>query len=250
MRNTLLAIVLILMSFQLSAQPDNWYFSITMGGCWPVRSFATTDPAVTDAGFAKNGFALNLDATYPLSNHWGLKGMVSLNTNPVDRNGMGTMMEDRMKKQIAFTETQRDYLSLTVNSWLTNSMLFGPVFTLNFDRFAWDFMAIAGMNVTYLPNQQLLLKDPTKNWEYLQHNTNNINLSMAYLAGTAVRINVSQKLQLKVGVDYQMSQSKNNWEEIRSTKNGSSVINEQLNNGNTIVAKDVIMGTIGFVYYL
>lgn len=250
MKNTLLAIVFILMSFQLSAQPDNWYFSLTMGGCWPVRSFAKIDPAVNDAGFAKNGFALNLDATYPLSNHWGLKGMVSLNTNPVNRNGMGTMMEDRMKKQITFTETQRDYLSLTVNSWLTNSMLFGPVFTINFDNFAWDFQAMVGMNVSYLPNQQLLLKDPTKTWEYLQHNTNNINLSMAYLAGTSLRFKVLEKLQLKVGADYQHSQSKNIWEEIKSTKNGNSVINEQLNSGKTIVAKDVLIGTIGFVYYL
>lgn len=250
MRNTLLAIVLLLLPLLSSAQPDNWYFSLTMGGCWPVNSFAVTDPSVNNAGFAKNGFALNLDATYPLSNHWGLKGMVSLNTNPVDRNGMGTMMENRMKQQVPFSETQRDYLTLTVNSWMTNSIIFGPVFTINFDRFAWDFQAMAGMNVTYLPDQQLLLQDPTKNWEYLQHNTNNINLSMAYLAGTAFRFKVSEKVQLKLGVDYQRSQSTNNWEEIKSTKNNSTVIYEQLNSGSTMVTKEVVMGTIGFVYYL
>jgi hypothetical protein len=250
MRNALLAIVLLLLSFRLSAQPDNWYFSLTMGGCRPVKSFATTDPAVTTAGFAHNGFSLNLDATYPLSNHWGLKGMVSLNTNPVDRNGMGTMMENRMKQQVPFTEAQRDYLTLSVNSWMTNSIIFGPVFTINFNRFAWDFMVMAGMNATYLPDQKLLFNDPSNKWEYLQQNTNNTNLSMDYLAGTALRIKVSEKFQLKLAFDYHVSQSETKWEELKMTKNNSSVVTEELNSGSTVVPKAVVMGTIGFVYYL
>ena len=112
MRNLLLVCALMLLSIPLSAQPDNWYFSISMGGCLPVGSFADTNPAKTGAGFAVKGFALNLDATYPLSNHWGLKGMVMLNNNPVDRNGMGTMMESRMKKLVPFTEAERDNLTL------------------------------------------------------------------------------------------------------------------------------------------
>jgi hypothetical protein len=250
MRNTLLAVVLLLMSFSLSAQPDNWYFSISMGGCWPIKSFGNNDPVASDAGYARNGFALNLDAVYPLSNHWGVKGMVSLNTNPVDREGMGTMMENRMKQQVPFTETERDNLTLTVNSWMTNSIIFGPVYTINFDRIAWDFQAMAGMNVTYLPNQQLLLTKPLLNWEYLQHNLNNINLSMDYLAGTALRIKVSEKVQLKLAVDYQWSRSTTKWEEVKSIKNGSNIITEQLNSGSTVVPKEVVMGTIGFVYYL
>ncbi|MEI6275826.1 MAG: hypothetical protein WCP08_07540 [Prolixibacteraceae bacterium] len=250
MRNTLLAFVLMLLSFQLSAQPDNWYFSMTMGGCLPVKSFASADPAIATGGFARNGFALNLDATYPVSNHWGLKAMVSLNTNPADRNGMGTMMENRMKKLVPFTEAQRDNLTLTVNSWMTNSVVFGPVFTINFDRIAWDFQALAGMNVTYLPNQHLLFKDPSNTWEYLQHNSNSINLSMDYLVGTALRIKVSEKVQLKIALDYQRSQSTTKWEEDKTTKNGSTIITDHLNSGSTIVPKEVLMGTIGFVYYL
>jgi hypothetical protein len=250
MRNALIAFVLLLCSFNLSAQPDNWYFSISMGGCWPLKSFGNTDPAVPNAGFALNGFSLNLDAVYPLTNHWGVKGMVSLNTNPVDRNGMGTMMENRMKQQVPFTEADRENLTLNVNSWMTNSVIFGPVFTINFDRIAWDFQAMMGMNVTYLPNQQLLLTNPAGNWEYLQHNTNSINLSLDYLTGTALRIKVTEKIQLKLAVDYQRSQSTTKWEEIKSTKNNNVIITDQLNSGSTVVPKEVVMGTLGFVYYL
>lgn len=250
MRKLLFVLVLLFLSAHLSAQPDNWYFSITMGGCWPVGSFAKTNPANTDAGFAVRGFALNLDATYPVSSHWGLKGMVMLNSNPVDRNGMGTMMENRMKKQVTFTETERDYLTLTTDSWMSNSMVFGPVFTLNFDRVAWDFQAMAGLNVAYLPNQKLLFKDPSLNWEYLQRNTNSINVSMDFLAGTALRVEVTEKVQLKLALDYQRSRSKNSYEELKTTKVNNLITTTHLSSGSTIVPKEVVVGSVGFVYYL
>ncbi|MCK9640965.1 MAG: hypothetical protein M0R39_13750 [Prolixibacteraceae bacterium] len=250
MRNLLIVCAFMLLSITLSAQPDNWYFSISMGGCLPSGAFAATNPANAGAGFALNGFALNLDATYPLSNHWGLKGMVMLNNNAVDRNGIGTMMEDRMKKRVPFTEAERDNLTLTVNSWMSNSLVFGPVYSLNFDRFAWDFQAMAGMNVTYLPNQKLLYKPSTGNWEYLQHNTNNIHVSLDLLAGSAIRFKVTDKLQLKASLDFQRSKSKNNFEELKTTKTNESSSVEKLNNGSTEVTKQVLIGSIGFVYYL
>lgn len=250
MRNLLFVCALMLLSIPLSAQPDNWYFSISMGGCLPLGSFADTNPAKAEAGYALRGFALNLDATYPLSSHWGLKGMVMLNNNPVDRNGMGTMMESRMKKLVPFTEAERDNLTLTVNSWMSNSLVFGPVFSLNFDRFAWDFQAMAGMNVTYLPNQKLLYKPSSGSWEYLQHNTNNIHVSLDLLAGSAVRFKATEKLQLKVAVDYQHSKSKNSFEELKTTKTNGSTSVESLNSGTTEVPKQVVIGSVGFVYYL
>ena len=250
MRNLLFSVVLLLLSVNLSAQPDNWYFSLGMGGCWPVGMFANTNPANTDAGFALNGFALNLDATYPVSNHWGLKGMVMLNNNPVDRNGMGTMMETRMRKQVPFTEAERENLSLSVNSWMSNSLVFGPVFSLNFDRLSWDFQAMTGMNVTYLPNQKLLFKNLVANWEYLQRNTNNVHVSLDVLAGTAVRFKVTDKVQLKIAVDYQRANTKTSFEELKSTKNGTTITIDHLNSGTTYVVKEAVIGTAGFVYYL
>lgn len=250
MRNILLSIVLLLLSMPLAAQPDNWYFSLTMGGCWPSGSFGITNPDNTEAGFALNGFGLSLDATYPVGRHWGLKGMVMLNSNPVDRNGMGTMMENRMKEQVPFSETERDYLTLTVNSWMSNSIIFGPVYSIYFKRVAWDFQAMTGMNVTYLPDQQLLFANSSNNWAYLQRNTNSVNLSMDFLAGTALRMNVTEKVQLKVSLDYQFSGSTTNFEELKSTKVNNVVTTEVLNTGSVRVQKGTVIGAVGFVYYL
>jgi hypothetical protein len=250
MRNILFTIAFLFLSFRLSAQADNWYFSINMGGCFPVGSFAITNPSNADAGFALKGFALNLDATYPFSDNWGLKGMVMLNSNSIDRNGMGTMMESRMKKKVPFNETERDNLTLTVNPWMSNSLVFGPVFSLNFDRFALDFQAMAGMNVTYLPSQNLLLSNPSNSWEYRQRNTNVINVSLDLLAGTAIRMKVTEKVQLKVALDYQHSKAKNSYEETKTTRTNSVITIEHLSSGSNIVPKEVVIGTVGFVYYL
>jgi len=250
MRYLLSVLVLTLASFSLSAQPDNWYFSITMGGCWPTGAFSNLNPAGSGAGFATRGFALNLDATYPLGDHWGLKGMVVLNNNPLDRNGIGTMMEDRMKKLVPFTEAERDNLSLSVNSWMSNSLIFGPVYSLNFDNFSLDFQAMTGMHVTYLPNQKLLYKYSSGTWEYLQHNTNSTNVSLDLLVGTALRFKVTDKVQLKIAVDYQWAGSTTKYEEVKSTKIGTTITNNVLNSGHTYVPNEVVTGTIGFVYYL
>jgi hypothetical protein len=250
MRNFLLSLVFILFSFPLAAQPDNWYFSLTMGGCWPSGSFGITNPEKEDAGFAKNGFGLSIDATYPLGRHWGLKGSVMLNSNPVDRNGMGTMMENRMKEQVPFNETEREYLTLSVNSWMSNSIIAGPVYSIYFKRVAWDFQAMAGMNVTYLPDQELLFANSANNWSYLQRNTNNVNVTMDFLAGTAWRINMTEKVQLKLSLDYQISGSTTKYEELKSTKENNVVTTEVLNSGSVWVQKGTVIGAVGFVYYL
>lgn len=250
MKNILPAILFLFLSFQVLAQPDNWYFSINMGGCWPAGSFANANPANADAGFAQRGFTLNLDATYPFSENWGIKGMVMLNSNPINRNGMGTMMETRMKKQVPFAETERDNLLLTVNPWLSNSVVVGPVFTVNFDKFSWDIVAMTGLNITYLPNQNLLFSPPDKNWQYLQRNTNTVSLSLDLLVGTAVRVKITDKVQLKLATDYQHSRATNKYEELKSTKANNIITIENLGSGSDLVRKQVVIGTVGFVYYL
>ena len=250
LKNILLSIALVLIAIPASAQPDNWYFSLTMGGCWPSGIFGITNPENEEAGFALSGFGLSLDATYPLGRHWGMKGMVMLNSNPVDRNGMGTMMENRMKKQVPFSETERDYLTLSVNSWMSNSIIAGPVYSVYFKRIAWDFQAMTGMNVTYLPDQQLLFANTANKWTYLQRNTNSVNVSMNFLAGTAWRINMTEKVQLKLSLDYQISGSTTKFEEIKSTKENNTVTTEVLNTGSVRTRKGTVIGAIGFVYYL
>ena len=250
MRHLWYSIVLLFLTLSVSAQPESWYLSLSMGGCLPIGSFANANPSSAENGFATRGFALNLDATYPLDHHWGIKGMVMLNSNPVDRNGMGTMMENRMKKQVPFTEAERPNLIFSVNSWMSNSIIFGPVYSINFDKFAWDFQLMGGMHVAYLPNQNLIFSNPANNWEYQQRNTNPVHISLDLLAGTAVRFPINDKVQLKVAVDYQTSRVKNSYEELRMNYQGTTYTLDHLGSGSSTVPCDVVIGTVGFVFYL
>ncbi len=243
--------VFIVLSISVYSQSVDWYFSFSMGGSRPVGTFLKTDIDNSESGYAKNGFALMLDAVYPLSNHWGLKGMALMSTNPVDRNWLGTKLETRMQTFYpVIEEADRQYLSLRANSWMWNALLAGPVYTINFDRIYWDFQVLVGMNVAYLPQQKLLYEKPANNWFYLDRNTSTINVSYGLLAGTAIRFPVTDRINLRVGIDYYCSKARVQYEQIRVTKEVSSDTTEKLGNGSADIPIEMISATVGFVYYL
>ena len=240
----------IVLSISAYSQSDNWYFSFSMGGSFPIGTFAKTDLNNPESGFARNGFALVLDATYPLNNHWGLKGMTLMSTNPVDRNWLGTKLEKRMEPFVTVAEVDRPDLSLRANSWMRNTLLAGPVYTINFNRVYWDLQLLGGMNVTYLPQQKLIYDKPANNWYYLDKNTSSINVSYGLLAGTAFRFPVTDRVNLKVGVDYFRSRAQIKYEQTKVTRSGTNETIQKLGSGSSTVPIEMLSGTIGFVYYL
>ena len=251
MKKIIVLVVFSVLSVSLYAQSDNWYFSFSMGGSWPLGTFIKTDIGNQESGYAKNGFTLILDATYPVSDHWGLKGMALMNTNPVDRDGMGTKLETRMNAiPITVAEADREFLSMRVNSWMWNALLAGPVYTISFDRIYWDFQLLGGLNVAYLPQQKMLYEKPANNWFYLDRNTSTTSVSYGLLAGTAFRFPVTDRFNLRVGVDYYRSKANVPYEQIRVSKQGETVNTENLGKGTAANPIEMISATIGFVYYL
>ena len=250
MKKTTVFFAFFVLSLSAYCQSDNWYFSFSMGGSIPVGTYQQSDITNPESGYSKNGFSLILDATYPVNEHWGLKGAAMMNTNPVDRSWMGTKLETRMNQLFTVADADREFLSLRVNSWMWNALLAGPVYTLNFDRIYWDFQLLAGMNVAYLPQQKLLFEKPANNWFYLDRNTKTTNVSYGILAGTALRFPVTDRFNLKVRVDYYHSRASVGFEQIRVSKQGETVLTEKLGYGSATVPIEMISGTIGFVYYL
>jgi hypothetical protein len=251
MKKTTVLFLFIALSVSAYSQSNNWYFSFSMGGSWPLSTFSKTDIDNNESGFAQKGFALLLDGTYPLNNHWGLKGMALMSTNPVDREGLGSKLEKRMNSvPITVDASNREYLSLKANSWMWNSLLAGPVYTINIKRRYWDFQVLGGMNVAYLPQQKLLYDNPANDGSYLDSNTSSTSVSYGLLAGTDLRFPVTDRINLKVGVNYYMSRAKVAYEQTRVTQQGTSVVNEKLGNGSNTIPIEMLSGTIGLVYYL
>jgi hypothetical protein len=250
MKKTTVFLACIVCSISGYAQINNWYFSFSMGGSWPMGTFSNTAVNDQKSGYSKNGFTLILDATYPLNEHWGLKAMTLLNSNPIDENGLGTKLEKRMNTYFTVSDAEREFLSLSVNSWMWNALLAGPEYSISFNRFFWDFHLLGGMNVTYLPQQKLRYENPGNNWYYLDSNTTTTDVSHGILTGTAFRFPVSDRINLKVGVDYYWSRARIKYHQIKVTKQGETFLTEQLGSGSDIIPLKMISGTIGFVYYL
>lgn len=234
----------------LFGQTENWFFSLNLGGSLPIGSFARNTPSDPNAGFAGRGFTLSLDANYPIGENLSFKGMALLNNNPVNKYWELTQLVNRMTQYFPISTQDRQYLSMDVNPWVNNGLLFGPNYTISFDKVFWDFQALGGLNVSYLPQQKLLYQNPANNWLYIHNSLNTVNVSYGLMAGTAVRFPVSDKIYLRIGVDYYNSQAKIKYEEIRVTKGTSTTIIDHLAAGDYRVPIQNISGTIGFVYYL
>ncbi len=250
MRNIFLIFFFFLITTRLFGQSDQWYFSFNLGGSWPVGEFANKTSTDLKSGYAQKGFSLSLNADYAFNSKFAVKGMAFLNNNPVNRLGVYNQLVDRLKQYFPLTNEDLPYLSMSVNPWVWNGILIGPVYTINFTKLFWDFQVLGGLNITYLPQQKLLYENPANNWLYLHHNLNRINTSYGLLAGTAFRFPVSDKIYLRLGIDYYNSRASVKYEEIKLTKEGSVIQTDQLTKGTAIVPIENISGTLGFVYYL
>lgn len=241
----------IVLSISVYSQSDNWYFSFSMGGSRPMGTFSKSDINNSESGYAKNGFALLLDATFPMNDHWGLKGMTLLSTNPIDRNGLGSKLETRMNGySITVPDADRQYISLDVNSWMWNALLVGPVFTVKLNRIFWDIQLLGGMNVGYLPQQKFSFNKPTNGWYYLDSNTTTTSISLGVIGGSDFRFPVTNRMNLKIGVDYYRSGAMVKYEQTKVTQQGQTTVTQTLGGGETKIPIEMLTGSIGLVYYL
>jgi hypothetical protein len=250
MKTIIVSLLSVFLFSNVSGQSDGWYFSLNLGGSWPIGEFASNTSTDLKSGYAQNGFCLSLDATYPVSEKISLKGMVNLNNNPVDKLAVYNQLVDRMIQYFPIETTDQEFITMTVNPWVWNGILAGPVYTIPIKKIFWDFQVMGGLNVAYLPQQKLIYENPTNNWLYIHQNLNTINVSYGLLAGTAFRFPVSDKIYLRLGVDYYNSRATVKYEEIKVTNEGSTSHTDQLGAGTSVVPIENISATIGFVYYL
>ena len=249
MKKTAVLLVLILFTISVYSQTDNWYFSFSMAGSWPVGSFSQSNPNPVNntSGFAQRGFSLLLDATYPLNAKWGLKGLALFNTNSIDNNKLENMLVNRVPTLPEVPNPS--YFSAAANPWMSNALLVGPVYTLNYGRVYLDFQVLGGINATFLPQQKLQYNNPADQWFYLDKNSNSTAVSWGVLAGTAVRFPISVRLNLKVGVNYYMSSAVLQYQQVQLSELTGPVMSQTLGSGSSTIPIQLITGTIGFVYY-
>ena len=243
--------LLLLFAVSASAQSENWSFSLSMGRAWPAGTFRNNAPDNGKAGHAEKGFNMTLESNYALQDNLALTGMLNFGNNPVNRDGVGTKLENMFNENYTITPQQRDYLTLNTNSWLWGSIMVGPRYSINFNTLSWDFQAVGGVNVNFIPNQQMVYDNPDNSWYYINHATNRNNLAFAWKAGTALRFAISPRTNLKVGVSYFQSSAKVVREEKEEEKGtGPNLPQTIISEASHHYTLSTFNATVGFVYYL
>ena len=250
MRKNILLLFFTVLSFSLRGQESKWFFSLNMGETLPLGAFAEDQSAELNEGFAGNGFSLSLESNYAINYSFGLKGITLLNTNSVNRLPLWTKLVDRMNQHFPIETEDQEFLSMTINPWLNNSIMAGPEYTFTFKNIKLDFYALGGFNVVHLPRATFTYQNPGNNWIYVHHGLNSTDFSYGLMAGTALRIPMSERFDFSISVNYFQSHASGRYEELRITDNGSSFVTEQLLTGSTSVPIKLVSASLGFVYNL
>lgn len=240
----------VILSLNALGQDSRWNFSLSMGKSIALGAFSENPINNLNAGFAQNGFVLSLESNYSLNEKLSLKGSVLLNTNNVNRLPLWTNLNNRMNRLFPVEVKDQEFISLTVNPWVTNSVFIGPDYTFIFNNLKLDFYAIGGLSVIYLPQTKLIYQNPANNWTYISRNTNSIDYNYGFSTGTSLRYPISERFDLRFGLSYFYTKCMESFEEVRITKTESTTVLQQLSSGSSSVPVNIISASVGLVYYL
>jgi hypothetical protein len=250
MINKLLIILFLFLNLELFGQDTPWYFSLNMGKSWPIGAFSQNSTNELNTGFAQTGFSLSLESNYAVNDNFAFKGLVLLNTHSLNRLPLWNVLNQELNRTLASQTINPKFLSLNVNPWESNSLLFGPVYTFLVKNLKWDFYATGGLSLIYLPQPKLIYEDPLNTWIYINRNTTKRSYSYGFNAGSSVRFPISEKFDFRVAFNYFHAKAIQKFEEVKITTTQSSTTIQQLNTGKATVPIDALSATLGLVYYL
>lgn len=246
----LIFLPVIILSLSALGQDSKWYFSLNMGKSIAMGTFAESPLNNLNAGFAQNGFVLSLESNYAVNENFSLKGTVLLNSNNINKLPLWTNLNNKMNRLFPVEVKNQELVSLSVNPWVTNSLLIGPDYTFFLNNIKLDFYALGGLSVIYLPQSNLVYQNPSNNWTYINRNTNSRDYNLGFCTGTSLRYPISERFDLRVGFNYFYTKCTEKFEEVKITKTESTTVVEQLSSSNSSVPISTISASVGLVYYL
>jgi hypothetical protein len=243
-----LLLALVFLSLNISGQESKWFFSLNMGRSISMGAFAKDNSQ--EAGFAQNGFTLSLESNYLLNENLSLKGTALLNTSNINRSSLWTNLYNHMDRLFPVEVKNREFISLLVNPWVTNSVLVGPNYSITYNSLKLDFFAIGGLSAIDLPQIKLVYQNPVNNWTYANRNINSRDFNYGFSTGTSLRCPVSERFDFRIGLSYFYTKCVEKFEEVRITKTETSTVVEQLSTSQATVPVSIFSATVGLVYYL
>ena len=189
---TLIFVLLIIFGAGFSQRPKA-YFGISAGLSSPQGDFASTDFDSIGAGFALNGFNLNLMYANRITYNFGITGSMLFNANSFDG--------EAFKKEVA-ADTLDIPLTVVPKNWGGFGMLGGPFiyFPLG-THFNIDIRTLIGFYTVYSP--EVVVTGQKPNGENFQLRLLKYNgIGFCYDFGTTLRMKFGNASYLMLNADY------------------------------------------------
>ena len=186
--------IFMLHTFQTSAQEkaekSKYYIGITGGVSAPVGAFGSTDTTSENAGLARAGYNLNLNAAYHINDNFGLASSIFYSRFKLDQTAIGQIIETGSITDIHASADHWQYLGLEV----------GPTATIPVnEKIFIDFKGLLGIayanmpvyrfELSGLPSLAIVTNDE---WDY----------SFTWRLGTGMRYNFGKGFCFLANADY------------------------------------------------
>jgi len=256
MKKCFILLILALSSITTFAQQYKFQGSLTMSGAWPMGKFGSEDINDPKAGFADNGFMLDIETAYYLNHRFSFAGMIFFGTNQVNSGVVGQKLEARVNAidgipENAFSDPNN--IIFNVNYWLYGGLMAGPRYSLPISNLFLDFKALAGFNVTYLPEQNFFAEirndQDVLTEKFGTQSTGYSEITFSALAGTDLRIPVRENISLKLSVNYFYSEVKMTFEDLHIDNPGINAQIISLKKETSMIPVSTLNTGIGLVYY-
>ncbi len=246
----LLCCGLLLGSGLYAQQIEGYNFSVAFGYTIPVGSFASSDWKSNGSGLANNGLSLDLAYNYTPDRTFGLTGGLYFSNLTTNDTSISSRLESMMGKLLNRTITDQDRRKINYesNDWRWGSVLIGPRLVLPCGKGVFDAKILSGVQYTYLPYQQMVLKN-TDNRTYNIETADKNKFSLPFRFSTSYSCPIQNKISFKIQADYYRANTSYDLNEQIINESSQQLVNPTAVESYKIHIQTVSIG-VGLVYDL
>ncbi len=220
--------------------------SISMGVSKPLNPFSNNDLNAIDAGFARQGFVLNIDGDYFLHKRFALSGRLLVSTHPIDESAYNTKLDQDVE---AYKPDSARNIIYNAGNWLGISPMVGAKYNypLILNR-AWiEAGLFTGIQFTSVPDQYMMVDDEVKKRMVISENLERSDISFPIVAEGGLRVKINELTQLNMKLSYYQSKAEYTHVSYLSDYNGAQ-IGERIKETHQEIPIKNIQFSVGLTY--